>query len=211
LLRPYLWMPYANRFANDTLLSNPRFVIRDVSNFEFHGRDLLKVDFDFFKDPPSEERRKVVSDSKLFEGFFLVCPGQKWVLYEYEWRAKTGDPQYVFKGDVEYQGTLDDFPIMKRVTRRRLRLPGREVAQTQTYDFLEFLFTDVPEQEFTLSAFGIPEAVSQPAEVTRSNRLGHWFLGLSVVALGAAVLSRFALSRLKRHRGEGWGRFRGQN
>jgi hypothetical protein len=74
---------------------------------------------------------------------------------------------------------------------------------------MEFRFVDVPDSDFTLQAFGIPEQVARPAKVAaRGRELGYWFFGLSIAALVLAVTAKSASSRLGR--GEG-GRTGSQN
>ena len=121
-----------------------------------NGKNLLRVEFD----RPNAEGREVpkfARDFGGFEGFFVVCPDEKWVLYEYECREKKGPRQSAFTGTVEYEGTRDGHPVPKRAIRQTLRLPERDVINTTLIEFVDFRFADVPDQDFTLSAFGIAE------------------------------------------------------
>jgi hypothetical protein len=201
LLRPFLWVPYASLFPHDSLLSNqrfdPRFVVRRVSTVAHTGRSLLRVEFDILKAPPSETRTEAASNTVRYEGFFLVSPEEKWVLYEYERRMKTGNPRFLYKGAVEYQGTLDGFPIVRHATHETLKLPQCDVVETHSFEFLDFRIAVLPDQDFTLASFGIPEAVAQPAKVARSRGLGYWLLALATAALAAAVFFKMAASRRK--------------
>jgi hypothetical protein len=197
MLRPILRMPYATRISNVSLLSNPHFTVRGVSTQTRNGVSLLKVEFDFPIEPTSDTRRKGDRDYRGFEGFFLVSPEEKWVLYEFEYREKAGVPLFLNRGTVEYQGTSDGFPNPKRVTRQTLKLPERNVVETHSYDFLDFRLAEVPDREFTLAAFGIPEEAAHPSKVARSRGLGYWLLALALAALAAAVFFKMTASRRK--------------
>jgi hypothetical protein len=196
-LSPQLWVPYAARTSNVSLLSNPLLDVRRVSTVTRNRRNLLKVEFDL----PTELRSKVgsntASESSGREGFFLVSPEEKWVLCEYEYARKKGEPRLLYKGTVDYQGTVDGFPIPKRAARQTLKLPEGELVETYSYDFLDFRFADVPDKDFTLAAFGIPEEVTQTAKVARSRSVGYWLLAISLIALAAAVFFKMAASRRK--------------
>ena len=86
------------------------------------------------------------------------------------------------------------------MVRQSLDVVANKLLGTSTYEFEGFGFADVPDQEFTVSAFGIPESVSHPAKVARSRGLGYWFLGFALIALAAAVAFKIASSRLSRER-----------
>jgi len=196
-LRPILWVPYGIPFSTDRMVSNPRFVVQAVSPVSRNGKNMLKVEFDWPYDPNRTVPKKA-RDPGGYEGFFLVSPQEKWVLYEYECREKEGASRIVYKGTVDYQGSLDGFPIPRRATCQRLKLPGGELVETYSYDFLKFRFVDLPDQDFSLAAFGIPEQVTRPSKVARKGILGYWFLALALAALAAAVFFKMASSRLKR-------------
>jgi len=195
LLNTCLWAPYSAPFPNVGLLSQPRFAVRGVSTVDRNGKSLLKVEFDIPYTPPSEERGKTARGSGGIEGFLLVSPEEKWVIYEFEHRNTRGSQRFSRKGTMEYLGTAEGFPIPKRAAYQRWKLPEGELVETSSRDFLEFRFADVPDKEFTLTAFGFPEAVSQPAKVARSSRLGYWLLALALAALAAAVSFKIAASR----------------
>lgn len=195
-LQPFLRVPYSSLGANLKLITRPRFVLRAVSPVNRYGKNLLRVEFDV----PSDPNRAAVPvrgrDTGGHEGFFLVSPEEKWVLYEYEYREKKGTRLY--KRTVSYQGTLDGFPIPNHVTGQTLKLPEGDIENSYFYDFLEFRFADVPDSDFTLTAFGIPETVARPSSVARKSRFGYWFLALALAAMAAAVVFKVAASRRQR-------------
>lgn len=196
-LSVFLRAPFAVPIAMKSLITLPRFSVREVSPVVRDGKQLLRVVFDAPADPPAEPRKGAVVTGGI-EGSLLVSPEEKWVLYAYECRSKN-DKIFLYNGTVDYQGSSDGFPIPKRAACRTvMKRPTGESVQTETYDFLEFRFADLPDKDFTLAAFGIPEQVLAPSKVARRGRLGYLFLGLAVVALAAALFFRIALSRIGR-------------
>jgi hypothetical protein len=193
----FVWLPYATHIENFRLVSSPRFVVQAVTSFSRNGRSLLKIEFDYPNDPKHVARKGFV-DNGGYEGYFVVSPEEKWVLYEYESRQKKGKLRSTHKGTVEYEGTSDGFPIPKRAVSQTFDFPEGKLFSTHSYEFQRFMADNVPDGEFALAAFGIPEEVSQPAKVARSRGLGYLFLALALVALVAAVLFRVASSRLKK-------------
>jgi hypothetical protein len=197
-LRSTLGLPFAPAISGASMVNSPNFVVRMVSRLVRDGKNLLKVEFDR-PNPPNHVSPKNARNFGGFEGFFVVSPEERWVLYEFECAEKMGSPRVLNKGSLEYGGVLDGFPIPRRVSQQRLKLPGREVASTTTYDFLDFHFADVPDRNFTLTAFGMAEeAAMPPSAPARSHSVGYWFLALALAALSAAILFKFASSRVKR-------------
>ncbi len=194
------WLPYEIPFKTDGMVSNPRFVVRAVSPVSRDGKNLLKVEFDWPSHPAPKPSTKKFRESGGHEGFLLVSPDENWVLYEFECRERKGNPRFVWKGTVDYQGALNGFLIPKRAARQQLKLPGGELVSSHSFELLEFRFADVPDSDFTLAAFGLSEQVVQPARVARYHRLGYWFLAFALAALVIAVGLKVASSRLQKVR-----------
>jgi hypothetical protein len=199
MLRPVLWVPYAIPFSIDRMVSSPRFMVRAISPVSRNGKDMLRIEFDWPNDP-SRKKPTRGKDTGGFEGFILVSPQEKWVLYEFECRQKSGAGRSGWRGSADYQGTVDGFPIPKRVAHQVLKLPEGDVVSSYAYDFLDFRFADVPDNEFTLARFGVPESVLEPAKVARNGRLGYWLAGLAVLAVLLAVCLKIVSSRAARVR-----------
>jgi hypothetical protein len=97
---------------------------------------------------------------------------------------------------------VDGFPVPKRVTRGRLtKAADSEISNTDVYEFLDLRFADLPDEELTLAAFGLPEAAAGSPIATRTRGLGYLFLCLSLAALVAALVFKIASSRIKRASG----------
>ena len=196
-LRRYLHSPYSTHIALKSIISLPRFSVRGVSPVSREGKGLLRIDFDCPIDPPKNPRKGMEYTGGI-EGTLLLSPEEKWVLYEYECRRKKGTPGS-YKGTVDYEWTSDGFPIPKKVTHHStLNHPDGDRVETLTYDCQEFRFTDVPDNNFTLAAFGIPESVAKPSKTARGLGLGFWLLALALVSLALAVFIKIASTRLRK-------------
>jgi hypothetical protein len=197
-LRTILALPFRTIMLGTEMVSSPNFVVRAISPLVRDGKNLLKIEFDR-PNPPNHVSPKNARDIGGFEGYFIVSPDERWVLYEFECAEKKGSPRALNKGSLEYGRVLEGFPIPRRVTQQRLKMPAREVLSSTTYDFVDFHFADAPDRNFTLTAFGIGEdAATPPSAPARSHSVGYWFLALAFAALTAAVLFKFASSRVKR-------------
>jgi hypothetical protein len=180
------------------MISSPYFRVKSVSRTVRGGKTLLKVEFDWPNDPNHVTAKNRVNFGG-YEGFFVVSPDEKWVLYEFESRQKKGPEPLVYRGTMEYQGLLDGFPIPKRVDRQVLKMPRLELVRTYSYDYQDFRFTDLPDTEFALAAFGIPEHVAEfTAASERTSQLGAWLLSSAIASLAMAVLLKVASTRVGR-------------
>jgi hypothetical protein len=194
-MRAYLFAPCAVQVASMMrVVTHPHFSVRDITAVTRDGKTLLRIAFDCPTDPPT---KKGFIDSGGIEGSVLVSPEEKWALYEYECRRKKGIPM-LYTGTIDYQGSLDGFPVPKRLARQRVvKRPKGDEVETQAYDFLEFHHTSPRDEEFTLAAFGIPEDVTRPSGPGRKGVLGYWLVALALAALAAAVFLKIASSRLR--------------
>jgi hypothetical protein len=198
VLRLILRLPYELLIPAASIVSSPHFVVRSVSPLVRDGKNLLKVEFDR-PNPPNFVAKKNRRDNGGYEGFLVVSPDERWVLYEFECANKKGNLRQLMTGSVQYEGVSDGFPVPKRAIRQVLNLPGREIVWTSTFDFLDFRFAEVPDRDFTLAAFGFAEdAAMPPSAPLPPSRLGYWFLALALTSLAAAVLFKVASSRAKR-------------
>jgi len=126
----------------------------------------------------------------------LASAREKWVLYEYEYRPKNG--LAIRKGVIDYGEIQDGFPVPKRLVTSVFDTRKKALRAGTTYDFEEFRFVDLPEREFTLAAFGLPEGVLRPSRVARTSQTGYWLLGLAFMALAGSVALKYASSRRRR-------------
>jgi len=185
-LDPYLKAPFELLLLPvRTIMEQPGFSIRSAAWRERDGKRLLSIDFDC----PMEKNRQ-----GGYEGTLLVAPAQKWALIEYELRFKKGDGLRV--GAIEYEGAVDGFPVPKRVSHSGLKTADRTPIKVATFELKGVRFERLPEKEFTLSAFGLPEI-----DVVNRRRRGgaeYWLVGASLVALAIAGMFWIASARARR-------------
>ena len=96
-------------------------------------------------------------------------------------------------GSIEYGGMQAGVPVLRRFARTATKLG--KLLNTQTYDFEKLEFVDVPDRDFTLAAFDLPE-VGRPA-ARRSGSPASWLIAFSLLALAAAVVLKVAASCAK--------------
>ena len=106
---------------------------------------MLKAEFEM---RPLPNRKGAMS----LEGWFTVSPDEAWVLHEYE---NVDQGNISVHGSIEYGGMQGGVPVLRRFTRTATKLG--KLLSSQTYDFEKLDSVDVPDRDFTLSAFGLPE------------------------------------------------------
>ncbi len=198
-LRAFLLVPYSSLgIDNRKLVDNPNMSIYKISPLTHNGKNLLKVEFELAsKGNRVASPKKGLRQTGGHEGFLVVSPDEKWAIYEYGYREKTGGRLY--KRAVHYKGVIDGFPIPEHVSGETLKLPEGEVVNSYAYHFVDLKFdSSHPKNDFTLSAFGIPESVLRPSNVARASRLGYWILGLAFTSLIAAITFKILASRHER-------------
>jgi hypothetical protein len=184
LLR-YLGAPfYLDVFPMSGFISATNVSIRSVSRVRVGTREMLKAEFEmrpFQKAPKGAPSR---------EGWFTVSPSEAWGLHEYEFVH--GDVSV--HGSIEYGGMQAGVPVPRRFAHTTTK--QGKLLNAQTYDFEMLDFADVPDQDFTLAAFGLPE-VGRPTE-KRSGSAAPWLVAFSLLALAAAVVFKIASVRARR-------------
>jgi hypothetical protein len=151
--------------------------IQSVTPVEFDGRDCVKVRFSYF---PTDEDEGEFQDATV-----ILDPARKWSVQEYDctmgWGKLTGEVKYAT------DDTVEPFPQHVAI---RMQGPSEEseFVREVTFEFNALEHQDVPDTEFTLSAFGFPELPfegGRPATPSAKHRWLIWgnaFLG-SVFAL----------------------------
>jgi hypothetical protein len=175
------FLMYVPRLSS--LFAEEGFSVRAVTRVRDGDKQMLKVEFD--RKPDSKGR-------KGSHGWFVVSPDEAWVLHSFEYQDKNGNS---YSGTMEYAGVERGVPVPKRVvhTIRGGRDPRPSVF---TYDFDELSFVDVPDRDFTLDAFGLPELAQSGGRSTRGSP-ARWFFALSLAAMAIALILKVASSRFK--------------
>ncbi|MGO9922023.1 MAG: hypothetical protein ACLQIB_45915 [Isosphaeraceae bacterium] len=177
-LERYLDAPFS--FEHRTVrwvVEQPEFSIRSVAEMARDGKRALSIHFGCpFRDSRQTE----------YEGKLVVLPDEKWVAVEFEYLWKDKQGAFLHRGEIEYEGASEGFPIPKRVIHSIFKPDNPTPLGVKTYEFSNMRFGPLPEKEFTLSAFGLPEidAVSR----RRAGGMEYWLIGAAILALSIAVM-----------------------
>jgi len=161
------------------IFGKPSFVIKNVESRRQGTETLVDVSFEY--DPPEAEKSKAWTR----RGVVSLNPELDWVVQEYvvEIEYPNGDSQQRSAKN-EIALTADGFPFLKRVE-SELNVEGKPAAFIGS-QLEEFSLRDVPEGEFMLSAFGLPE-IMQPAVYPR-RRLWVVLLVAGMLCIGVGFL-----------------------
>jgi hypothetical protein len=181
------------------------FSVGNVSRVGDGPGERLRVEFD--TGPVAKPRTR-------HRGWFIVSPAEAWVLCSFEVAI---DPRMIKRGTITYSGTHGGVPLPKQVvyTHEVLadsgqKAPPKKIApgspgasnddgpgtSVETYDFDELTIAAMPDGDFTLAAFGLPEVGA--AAPRAPGNLTLWLFGLACAAMAAAVALRAAAARLRR-------------
>ena len=173
---------YVNRMSE--FLANERFSISGVSEVRNKDKKMLKVEFEV----------KAAPKLAGFVGWFIVSPEESWVLHSYEILYKTND--YI-RGTIDYDGSEGGVPRPMKVVHTKGKVGEAMPVQTTSFDFDEFHFGEVPEFDFTLAAFGLPE-LSESRRAGRGVAPAAWMAIAAFSMLAIAVGLKVLLSRGRR-------------
>ena len=144
--------------------------INQVSPVIKDGRTLVRVDFDLLPQDP-----KMI----LRGGWFLYDPEHFWVIRAYEvqvefLRSAGTSSKGTIKATYDYQDDSAELPLLKKTLKniKVFDVPPSELEYVQEYDIREL---ELPEKDFTLSAFGLPEPLNSPKPRPR----WYWWTALA--------------------------------
>lgn len=170
------------------MVKAPGFSLGSVTPANRDGIDLVRVDFDF--EPPETRNHPVRG------GWVLLDSAKYWTIVEFEVKGAWGDGEGTITGNYQYVVTGGGLPVVRRVTRRQRA--ESEVDGPVDHEYLGegewFENADVPDSEFTLTAFGLPEPVA--AKRRWSFLIVLNVLGALLIAIGF-LLHRAAQRRAK--------------
>lgn len=166
------------------MVKEPGFVVEKIKVEEVAGRKLVHVAFTYSLPPGVKVDRskglpKVLSMhlTALRGGWMLLDPEWYWAIRQYE---VENDGLYTTKGEINYRRDATGVPLPVLIKTQNFYNNGAS-------DFTEVRFEklslrQIPEREFTLSAFDFPE----PAGVVweSESRSYFWQIGAGVVVLG---------------------------
>jgi len=168
-----------------TLVEFPDFQLLELVPAPEHEEDLVRMTFSYTAD----------EKNPLRGGWVLLDPQHDWVVRKSQVNQIAGGKEFESKIEYDYKEGSSHHPILTKLhlqsgTKENNRLIlTREV--TTDFDFYEQ--ESVPEKEFMLSAFGLPEPGAEKAT--------RWYLWLGALGLGCLVVGLIA-ARLRRRLNE---------
>jgi hypothetical protein len=166
------------------LVKTQGFTIKRVSAVNENGRQLAVLDFDYTPTagPPAESVAPQDRSSLMVirRGQIYCDPDRFWAIQRYEIRGIGG---ITVKGSITHRDGPDGVPVVRSVVHALDN--SQNGSQTVRIDFEPVAFHPVPEREFTLSAFGLPEPLSR----SPGAELPSWafFIGAGGLFLAAAA------------------------
>ena len=166
-------------------IKDPNFTLNKVTSVTRNERQAVKVEF-AYRSPADKPRIPSLN------GWVLYDPQRFWVIHEYnvqvEWTSSGVKASTV--ATYEYEVTADGLPIPKQVIQRFTPVGGVDRESRFEFDLKE---SNVPENDFTLSAFGLPE----PTSIHRPIPWYLWAALAGGICLSLAVLFRWLARRTK--------------
>jgi hypothetical protein len=155
------------------IMKDPSFSIKRVEEIEKGGVKCYQIFYAFH--PKGELRFR--------DGWVVVCPGRGWEVESFSSEADHPNGRHLvdyLTGAVEYGRTEGGVALPTRVT---LNVMG---TLREEFVFDEIKHVDIPESEFTLAAYGLPDPV-RPAVASDPAGVSVWFYVAAVICLLAAV------------------------
>ena len=181
-------------------LDQKTFRIDSVAELvEESGGKLLLIRFAIVRPPGTPTRPNWIDT----DGWLVVSPDEGWIMREYG-RVLTarGKSYETDIGKIEYtrspDGHLDPIKHTQRNYHGRVNRdnPGTPGAGFELI-FESVKYEALPESEFRLPAFGMPE-VEAAGKKGASTKLSYGLFGLAIVGFGLAGGCKYAASRLRR-------------
>ena len=183
------------------------FSITDVRAAEADdGRKLIEVAFNFDKQGPQS-----AGSASVKRGTFLLSPDEGWVVRGYELKFTQPFGWYNHVGRIEYDSGPGSVPVPRRVLAQdvveildpskanpKRNKPG--VRNEEVIEFTRFALGPVPDGEFELAAFGLPD-VTRPGIPERPRSWTSFILiGAGMAGLAIVFIVRHFLGRTDRRR-----------
>jgi len=167
---------YLNARSLSDWLTRPGFQIDDVAPLARGNETLVEVKYTY-KDPGPDRKQDFIG------GRFVLDPNRQWTIREFQTPMSWGG---TVKANLIYGGDLEGFPL---VTERTTLLEGNDkTSLKRELQFKKLTRETVPEAEFQMAGFGLPEPKFAPAP---TNMTPYWYLLIAVtLAVAAIVLGR---------------------
>ena len=117
--------------------------------------ELVRVEFEYHP--------AVIGNHPVHGGAVALRPSHFWVVREYQVAGVWPDGTGTISAKYEYSETDDQFPIIKRIVKHQqaMRSEGEDVDHEYVYEYALNRAAEISPGEFTLSAFGLPEPLTQ--------------------------------------------------
>ncbi|MBI2807077.1 MAG: hypothetical protein HYX68_19020 [Planctomycetes bacterium] len=171
------------------MITEAGFKLEKVGELTRDGRKLAKIEFTYT--PPKinvevvngRPVRRDMHMTKMRGGWMVLDPERNWSLQESSLDLVGGEKNTCI---VEYAKSDSGVFLPSRVFEKDNAVSVWEVT------FSDLTIRDIPEKEFTLTAYGLPEpmGVVWPSPT-------RWYLWITLAAVGAVVLG-FVLRKLQR-------------
>jgi len=144
----YLWS-----MALLDLIQNEAFRMTRVSGVESATGPLVRVEFEYPRTKANNEPDMTFSD-----GYLVVDPSREWALQEYGAAvyAHISNSRSVVRVTLEYGDSVDGVPIATKLE-RTTTFPDDPGTTMEGLMTVAVVSKDVPEEEFYLSHYGLPE------------------------------------------------------
>lgn len=155
-----------------TDLSQSEFILKKVGPVNEGNEELVKAEFEY-KNPEKP-------NWPLKSGWIVYDPQNYWVIRNYQLRRQIGAADSVINAKLLYKRSNNGVPLLTT------EFVEDKTGDLRGTDEIEYRLEegDVPESEFTLSAFGLPE----PFGVRPTSTPWHlWGVAAGVVCIGAGA------------------------
>jgi len=179
-----------SKAALPELVKHPSFSIRSVTNLTTaEGLAVVRVEFGF----KPHMRKKPTVYVPLESGNVTLVPSQFWRVLECEATEKYIDSTSIWKASFEVE-LKDGVPLLKSsYAKWRNSMNNGKTTEEEYFSECDLRFEEgVPEIDFYLTAFGLPEPVGITAPAP--SRFWLWITLTAIAAIGLGIL----FHRLKR-------------
>jgi hypothetical protein len=182
---------YCNQMLS-VVVKSPSFRVERIEKESLNGIELVRIDHNYIYDMPGDSV-KILSRR---QGSIYLDPSRCWCIHrikESEVYLINGVRDHDTKWDVQYE-TVDHpsgFPIIKNQTihttgsKKRNGVEQKHGAKL-TMEYQLKVDEQVPDTDFTLTAFGLPE----PSPIHPPTRWYLWLAMAGLLCLGVAALFR---------------------
>ncbi|MGL4553748.1 MAG: hypothetical protein ACRC33_21505 [Gemmataceae bacterium] len=166
-------------------LTRPGFVVVAVKAESKGGKQLVRMEYTY-QDP--HPRDPSLPERSRWSGWHLLDPNDFWVIHESYVKAWHGADSIT----VQARERIGGYPIGHRTVLAGFSPAGKRTAE-YVWETANLKARTASDDEFTLSAFGLPEPSFAP------RRFANWTILLALAAIFAAVA--LALRRVARRQG----------